>query len=191
MKVLVACEFSGAIRDLMIDKGHDAYSCDLWRGGGKHKERHIVGDVEPLLRQEWDLVIAHPPCTYLCNSGVRWLSERRERILDMVEGCRFFLACLNANSPKVCVENPIPHKYAMERIKIPYSQVIQPWQFGHNETKATCLWLRGLPLLTSTKVMKGRRDRIHKIGGFCRMRSSKLRSITYLGIAQAITDQWG
>lgn len=189
MKVLVACEFSGTVRDAFIERGHDAYSCDKIKGYGKYPDKHYKQDVEPLLRQEWDLVIAHPPCTYLCNSGVRWFKTYGiSRMMSLVEGVRFFKACLEANSPKVCVENPIPHSYAMNRIGIPYTQIIQPWQFGHGHTKATCLWLRGLPPLEPTNIVEGRYPKVHLMSG---KRLGLRRSMTYPGIARAMAEQWG
>lgn len=186
MNVLVACECSGIVRDAFIAAGHNAMSCDL-----QETERpgpHIVGDVLPLLRERWDLVIAHPPCTRLCNSGVAWL-EKRNLWNDMRQGAKFFMDCLNANAPRVCVENPIPHGYAMAIIREPYSQVIQPWMFGHGETKATCLWLRGLPTLRPTRIVDGKEQRLHRLPPG--PERAKERSRTYPGIAAAMAEQWG
>lgn len=134
-------------------------------------------------------MIAHPPCTYLCNSGVRWLHTQPGRWWKMIQAAMFFRKCLEANVPHVCVENSIPHKYAMAIIDRHYSQIIQPWQFGHGETKATCLWLRGLPVLQPTNVVSGREGRIHKLSPG--PNRSKLRSITFDGVALAMVDQWG
>jgi len=190
MRVLVACECSGTVRDAFLDAGHDAYSCDLLPSDSdRGARRHIIGDVSPLLSAEWDLVVAHPPCTYLCNSGVRWLFSTIGRTELMAQGAEFFRKCLNANAKMVCVENPIPHKYAVEIIREQYSQIVQPWQFGHGETKATCLWLRGLPLLQPTNVVPGRVGRIHRLPPG--PNRSKLRAITYSGIARAMAQQWG
>jgi hypothetical protein len=158
MRVLVACERSNTVRDAFLERGHDAYSCDIEiaKFPNPNYKRHIRGDVRPLLKEPWDLVIAHPPCTYLCNSGVRWLKTELGRINLMELACIFFLDCLSANAPRVCVENPIQHGYAKELIGIAPTQIIQPWQFGHGETKATCLWLKGLPNLKPTNIVSGR-----------------------------------
>lgn len=131
-------------------------------------------------------MVAHPPCTYLCNSGLRWLYSKPGRKAKMEEAAEFFNGLYNAPIPKICIENPIPHKHAA---LYPYTQIIQPWQFGHGETKATCLWLRGLPKLKPTRVVRGRKQRIHIMSpGKDR---SKERSRTYSGIAKAIAKQWG
>ena len=186
MKVLIACEFSAVVRDEFIKRGHDACSCDLQpsdRGGA-----HVQGDVRPLLKHRWDLVIAHPECTYITNSGVRWLDESVERWKQLWAACEFFRDCLNANADKVAVENPIPHRYAARWIGTKYTQLIQPWQFGHGETKATCLWLKNLPPLKPTNVVSGRAHRIHEMPpGPNRKRE---RSKTFQGIAEAMADQW-
>lgn len=177
------------MRDAFLVRGHDAYSCDIQRADHPNPNfrRHIRGDVRPLLKEPWDLVIAHPPCTYLCNSGVRWLSEREGRWQQMMDGAIFFLECMAANAPKVAVENPIMHKYSKGLIKFEPTQIIQPWWFGHPESKATCLWLRGLPLLTPTDINPNRNNTIHLLGGG----HSKERSATFLGIARAMAEQWG
>jgi len=186
MNVLVACEFSGVVRDAFIRKGHNAISCDLIETVSPGP--HVIGDVQYMLRMKWDMIIAHPPCTYLCNSGVRWLDTIKGRKFDMKIAAYFFEKLLHADCHKICVENPIPHKYALEIIGRKYDQIIQPWQFGHGETKATCLWLKGLPKLEPTNIVDGREARIHK------MPPSKdrglLRSITYQGIADAMAEQW-
>ena len=183
MRVLVACEYSGIVRDAFLKAGHDAISCDLLPT--ESPGPHIQGDVTELLQEPWELVIAHPPCTYLANSGVRWLHERPGRWEKMREGAEFFRKCLSANSPRVCVENPIIHKHA----RLPhYTQRIQPWQFGHGEMKAVCLWLKGLPPLFDTRVVTGRIQRT-----FLEPPSkdrSKLRSRFFEGIAAAMADQW-
>ncbi len=194
MRVLVACEFSGIVRNAFLLRGHDAISCDLEPGWRKPYDRHVVGDVRPLLRQRWDLVIAHPPCTYLCHSGIRWLNDggRRKKRL---KGCEFFLECLDANSPKVCVENPVMLGGCLDLIGERPTQTVQPYEFGHCETKRTCLWLRGLPKLNPTTNLKGKTADLPKSvsqrmwwGG---SRSSRTRSITYYGIARAMAEQWG
>ncbi len=188
MNVLVACEFSGIVRDAFIGAGHNAVSVDLLPTDSDSGP-HLSGDVKPLLGAGWDLVVAHPPCTYLCNSGVRWLHTRPERWELMRQAAQFFLDCLGANAPRVCVENPIPHRYAMEIIGRKYSQIIQPWMFGHGQSKATCLWLKGLPNLEPTEIVSGREGRVWRMAPS--PNRSSLRSITYSGIALAMADQWG
>lgn len=194
MRVLVACEFSGAVRDAFIRRGHDAWSCDLLEGLGDYKHSHIQGDVLKVLANrrrygKWDLMIAHPPCTFLCNSGVRWLHERPERWQQMDDGAEFFKILLEAKVPRIAVENPVMHKYAKARIGMEFTQSIQPWQFGHGETKRTCLWLKNLPPLRPTNIVSGRLPVVH----FTSPGPDRglLRSITYQGIADAMADQWG
>ncbi len=195
MRVLIACEFSGIVRDAFQARGHDAWSCDLLPT--EKYGAHWQGDVRELLIPKWDLMIAHPPCTYLCNSGVRWLYFKRggivykdiERWDKMQEAAEFFRVLSEAPIEKICVENPIPHKYALDIIGRKYDQIIQPWQFGHGETKATCLWLKNLSKLEPTKIVEGREARIHKMPPSGNR--SKLRSITYQGIADAMAAQWG
>lgn len=150
---------------------------------------HIQGDVEQVLDQEWDIAVLHPPCTRLANSGVRWLAERN--LWDeLQEGARLFNVCLKARARiGTCVENPIQHKHARALIDRPHTQIIQPWQFGHGETKATCLWLRGLPMLKPMNVVDGREARIHRLPATADR--WKLRSATYQGIADAMAWQWG
>lgn len=196
MRILVACEFSGRVRNAFLDKGHDAYSCDLVPSSLLPFDRHIIGDVLPLLRERWDIVIAHPPCTYLCASGVRWLKTQEGRLGKMWRAREFFIACLNANADKVCVENPIMHRRASYKIPPP-SQRIQPWQFGHNEQKLTCLWLKGLPKLKPSIVYKPQHvKRTHSSeSDYMKAWGSKyriyLRSITPQAVANAMADQWG
>lgn len=187
MKVLVACEYSGVVRDAFAARGHDAWSCDILPS--EKPGNHMQGDVTSLLDLGWDLIIAHPPCTYLCNSGVRWLHESPERWGAMRAGADFFRLFLAAKCKRVCVENPIMHKYARERVGGAHSQVIQPWQFGHGETKATCLWLKGLPLLTPTNIVSGREGKCHKTPPSADR--GKIRSRTYEGIGAAMAAQWG
>ena len=142
----------------------------------------------PLLKQQWDLGIFHPPCTYLCNSGVRWLHTREGRWNDMRQGAEFFKQILEANIPRICIENPIMHKHAKDIIGSNHTQIIQPWQFGHGETKATCLWLKNLPKLEPTNIVEGREGRIHKMTPG--PKRSKERSKTFVGIAVAMAEQW-
>ena len=185
-RVLVACEFSGIVRDAFIRRGHDAISCDLLPS--ESPGPHIMGDVRPLLKERWDLVIAHPPCTRLCNSGVRWLHER-SLWLEMESGADFFRECLFSNAEKVCVENPVMHRYARERVGCGPDFTVQPWQFGHGEVKRTCFWIRGLPALRHTDIVAGREARVHRASpGPDRWR---VRSGTYPGIAEALADQYG
>ena len=196
MRVLVACEYSGRVRDAFLARGHDAMSCDLLptEAAGPHYQ----GDVFDVLDQSWDLLIAHPPCTYLTNSGVVWLHKDPERWAKLDDAARFFKALLNAPIPRVAVENPIMHKYGKERIGgVKQSQVIQPYMFGHLEQKATCLWLRGLPLLQPTQdvkaemmqLPKNQRERLHYLPPS--PDRWKERSRTYSGIAAAMAEQWG
>src|SRR6056297_904353 len=142
MKVLIACEYSGRVRDAFIALGHDAVSCDLLPS--ESPGPHIQGDVRELLREPWDLVIAHPPCTYLANSGVRWRVERGEWE-QIAEAAEFFRACLGANAPCVAVENPVMHRYGREAVGRGPNFTVQPWQFGDPLRKRTCFWVRGLP----------------------------------------------
>lgn len=206
MRVLVACEYSGTVRDAFIRAGHDAVSCDFLPSDipGPHYQGNVFDLIHPSLYRrelsdgrmlvcpEWDLMIAHPPCTYLCNSGVRWLWDKdknlnKERWFNMRDGALFFRELLNCNIPKIAIENPIMHKYAKEYIR-QQDQIIQPWQFGHGETKATCLWLKGLPLLKPTNIVEGREARIHKLPPS--KDRWKIRSTTYKGIADAMAEQW-
>lgn len=196
MKVLVACEYSGRVRDAFIKNGHDAMSCDLLPTDADGP--HYQGDVFDLDLTEFDLMIAHPPCTYLTNSGVSWLHKDPSRWDKLDDGAAFFKALLDAPVPRICIENPIMHKYAKERIGgAKQSQIVQPWMFGHMEQKATCLWLKGLPLLEPTKNVKSemmdlpdnQRQRLHYLPPSADR--WKLRSTTYQGIADAMAEQWG
>ena len=183
MKVLIACEYSGAVRDAFIALGHDAMSCDLLPTDVPGP--HYQGDVRDVIGRGWDLMIAHPPCTHLAVSGARHFAAKRADGRQQ-EGIDFFMMLADADIPRYAIENPI---CIMSSIWRKPDQVIQPWQFGHGETKATCLWLKGLPKLTPTNIVEGRADRIHK------MPPSpdrwKLRSATYAGIAAAMAEQWG
>lgn len=195
MRVLVACEYSGVVRDAFLSRGHDAMSCDLLPTDSPGP--HYEGDVCDVLGDGWDLLIAHPPCTYLTNSGVRWLYEQPDRWKHMIDGAVFFRLLLDAPVPRVAVENPVMHRYARKIVGSRASQVVQPWQFGHPERKATGLWLRGLRPLTPTSDLRMEMgqlprtvtDRVHYAApGPDRW---KLRSITYTGIASAMAAQWG
>ncbi len=187
MRVLIACEYSGTVRDAFKAQGHDAWSCDLLPT--ESPGQHVRGDILGMLEEEWDLMIAHPPCTCLANSGVSWLYRKEGRWDEMYAGAEFFKALLEADVPKICVENPIMHKHAVKIIGRRQDQVIQPWMFGHGDTKATCLWLKGLPKLEPTDIVDGREQRLHRLPPS--KDRSKLRSLTYLGIAQAMATQWG
>lgn len=192
MRVLIACEFSGIVRDAFIARGHDAWSCDLLPT--ERPGPHLQCDVFDVLDRDWDLMIFHWPCTRLANSGVRWLYGGKGKIRDerrwawMEDDAGKFRQLLDAPIPRVAGENPIPHRYAAE-IMGRYTQVVQPWQFGHPETKATCLWLRGLPKLRPTQIVSGRTPRVHyESPGEDRW---KRRSRTLTGIANAMVAQWG
>ena len=190
MRVLVACEFSGVVRRAFAARGHDAWSCDLLPSEDR-SNKHIIGDARDILNDGWDLLaVFHPPCTRLCNSGVRWLAERN-LWSELDEAAALFSAFLNAPIARVAVENPIMHRHAKERIAgyTAPAQTIQPWQFGHGETKATCLWLRGLPNLVPTNVVDGREQRVFRLPPSADR--WKERSRTYPGIADAMASQWG
>lgn len=190
MKVLVACEFSGTVRDAFIRAGHDAMSCDLLPT--ESPGPHYQGNIIDLLRESrrWDLMVAHPPCTYLANSGVRWLHTEAGRKAKMIGAAEFFRRLLEHRYiRRIAVENPIMHKYAVEIIGRRQDQLIQPWQFGHGETKAICLWLKNLPKLEPTNIVEGREPRVHHASpGPDRW---KERSRFYTGIAEAMAEQWG
>lgn len=183
MKILVACEFSGVVRESFRRLGHDAYSCDL-RPADDNSIFHYQKDALEVMKLcEWDLMIAHPPCTHLAVSGARWFKGKEKQ---QKEAIRFFLAFATSTIPKIAIENPISIISSYYRKP---DQIIQPWQFGHGETKATCLWLKGLPLLKATNIVDGREGRIHKMPPS--KDRGKLRSITYQGIADAMANQWG
>lgn len=220
MKVLVACEESQRVCTAFRELGHDAYSCDIQECSGGHPEWHIHGDVLPLINGncefvtmdgtahkidgKWDLLIAHPPCTYLSNAGACRLYPKkgqidRQRFQRGLNAKEFFMHFYNADCEKICVENPIPSKiFGLP----PYSQTIQPFEFGHPYSKKTCLWLKNLPKLEPTNILdeykpyiscgtsqnKGNKDK----SGFSRAGgSSKIRSKTFPGIARAMAEQWG
>lgn len=187
MKVLIACEYSGRVRDAFLKLGHEAVSCDLLPTDMPGP--HYQGNVLDIINDGWDLMVAHPPCTYLCNSGVSWLYKDESRWDKMREGALFFKKLLESTIPKIAIENPIMHKYAKEIIGMDKSQVVQPWMFGHGETKATCFWLKNLPPLKPTNIVSGREQRLHRLPPS--KDRWKLRSTTYQGIADAIAAQWG
>ena len=183
MKVLVACEYSGTVRDAFLRLGHEAMSCDLLPTDSPGP--HHQGDVRDVLGDGWDLMICHPPCTHLAVSGARHFpAKRASGVQD--EALDFVRLLLSADVPRIALENPI--SIISSAIRKP-DQIIQPWQFGHGETKATCLWLKGLPKLTPTNIVNGREARVHRMPpGPDRW---KERSRTFLGIAEAMADQWG
>lgn len=184
MRVLVACEYSATVRDAFRKRGHDAWSCDLLPTEGDPRF-HYQGDVFKFLAGslQFDLLIAHPPCTHLAVSGARWF---KDKLVEQAEALEFVQRLLDAPVEKIALENPI--SIISSRIRKP-TQIIQPWQFGHGETKATCLWLKNLPPLVPTKIVDGREARVHKMApGPDRW---KERSRTYQGIADAMAEQWG
>ncbi len=181
MKVLIACEFSGIVRDAFIAKGHDAISCDLLPT--EKPGPHYQGDVFDIINDGFDLMIAHPPCTHLAVSGARWFKDKR---MEQLLALQFVQQLMDANIERICIENPI--SIISTKIRNP-DQIIQPWMFGHGETKATCLWLKNLPLLIPTNIVSGREGRVWK------MTPSpdrwKERSRTLPGIAHGMANQWG
>lgn len=193
--ILIACEESGKVRDAFIELGYDAVSCDILPTSSPGP--HIQGDVRPLLKKRWRLIIAHPPCTYLTNSGVRWLYTRPERWQQLEEGAAFFKLFLDAKCKMIAVENPIMHKHAIELVGRRHDQLIQPYHFGHTERKATCLWLKGLPPLVHTNDVREEMKKLPKSEAqrlFMLSPSpdrARLRSQTYSGIAKAMAEQWG
>lgn len=182
MKVLIACEFSGIVRDAFRNKGHDAWSCDL-DICEKGQNYHLQNDVLRILGAGWDLMIAHPPCTHLAVSGARWFQQKQKERWDAI---KFFMALVESPIEKWCIENP---GSIMSTVYRKPDQYIQPWQFGHGEVKKTCLWLKNLPPLNPTKIVEGREQRIWKMPPS--KNRGKLRSITYQGIADAMAEQWG
>lgn len=185
LDVLVACEFTGAIRDEFIALGHNAVSCDLLPS--ETPGPHIMCDVRPLLRLRWDIVIAHPPCTYLCSSGSIWSDEERDE--KSRQAAEFFILCLNANAKHVAVENPVMGTYGLSVVGKP-SFTVQPWMFGDNFKKRTCFWARNLPRLVPTSDLDGRtaRPAVHMAGSTARRAQD--RSRTYPGMARAVARQW-
>jgi hypothetical protein len=198
MKMLVAFERSGVVREAFRARGHDAWSCDLVEAEDGSFFHYIMNAYEvSWWPQHWDLVIAHPPCQYLANSGVRWLKDNPRRKYLMEEAAGWFWNLLQLPT-KYCIENPVPHKYAVEIMGRKYDQTIQPYQFGHPESKRTCLWLKGLPRLRATKILErppcGYWDNQtpsgqNKLGPSDER--SQMRARTYTGIAKAMAEQWG
>jgi hypothetical protein len=181
MRVLIACEYSGTVRDAFLRAGHDALSCDLLPTDVPGP--HYRGDVRDILADGWDLMIAHPPCTHLAVSGARWFKDKQ---VEQAEALDFVRLLLAAPIPRIALENPV--SIISSRIRKP-DQIIQPWQYGHGETKATCLWLKGLPPLVPTDIVEGREPRIHRLPPS--PDRWKIRSATFSGIAAAMAAQWG
>ena len=183
MKVLIACEFSGIVRDAFIKRGHDAISCDILPTDSPGP--HYQGDVMDIINDGFDLMIAHPPCTHIAVSGAAWF---KQKIADgrQQQGIEFFMSLINAPIPKICVENPVGIMSTM--YKKP-TQYIHPWEYGHGETKKTCLWLKNLPKLIPTNIVSGRENRVWKLGPS--KDRWKLRSETYQGWADAMASAWG
>lgn len=181
-RLLVACEYSGLVREAFRARGIDAISCDLLPT--EIPGPHIQGDIREILRQDWECIIAFPPCTDLCVSGARWFAEKRADGRQQA-AIDFFMMFADHPCQKVCIENPVGIMSTHYRKP---NQIIQPWQFGHGETKATCLWLRGLPKLQPTNIVSGRENRVHKMPP--RPDRAKERSRTYTGIAAAMAEQW-
>ena len=181
MRVLIACEFSGIVRDAFIARGHDAMSCDLLPT--ERPGPHYQGDVRDIIGDGWDMMIAHPPCTHLAVSGARWFKDKQKEQQAALEFVRFLL---DAPISRIALENPV--SIISTKIRKP-DQIIQPWQFGHGETKKTCLWLKNLPLLRPTKIVSGRENRIWKMPPS--PTRGYERSRTFQGIADAMAEQWG
>ena len=180
MKVLIGCEFSGIVRDEFLKLGHDAISCDLLPS--EKPGPHYQGDIRDILYDSWDLMIVHPPCTHLAISGARWF---KNKIQEQKEALKFIQLLLDAPIDKICLENPV--SIISSHIRKP-DQIIQPWQFGHGLTKKTCLWLKNLPLLQATNIVSGRANTIHNMPETADR--WKKRSRTFIGIAQAMAQQW-
>lgn len=195
MKVLVACEFSGAVRDAFARCGHEAWSCDFLPS--ETSGNHYQGDVRDLLSDHWDLMVGHPECTYLANSGSKHLYNGMKKIgginpvrwACMEEAASFFLFLMNAPIERIALENPVMHGHAKALIGVQQTMTFQPWQFGHGEVKRTCLWLKNLPKLIPTEIVSGRVARVH--GEPPSPNRKKNRSRTYLGVAEAMATQWG
>ena len=184
MKILVACEESQAVTIELRRIGHEAYSCDIIPCSGGHPEWHIQQDVIPLLTQKWDMILAFPPCTHLAVSGAKWFAAKRAdgRQQNAID---FFMQFANSDCPRIAIENPVG---IMSTVWRKPDQIIQPWQFGHGETKKTCLWLKGLPPLIPTEIVEGREQRIWKMPPS--EDRAKNRAKTFPGVAKAMAEQW-
>ncbi len=196
LKVLLGCEESDTVRQAFEKLGYDAWSCDIIPSRNPNNKNHIQDDILKHLDDGWDLAIFFTPCTFLCNSGVRWLETIPGRKVSMIHDARLFKKCLESKIPFSANENPIPHKYALNIIGRKYDQIIQPWQFGHTEKKSTCLWLKNLPKLIETdnvkiqmqKLPKNKQQRIHYMAPS--ENRQRDRSTTFSGIADAMAKQW-
>jgi site-specific DNA-cytosine methylase len=193
MKILIACEESQTVCKAFRKKGHEAYSCDIEPCSGGHPEWHIQGDVVPVIWNEWDMIIAFPPCTHLAVSGARYFKEKQADGRQQ-QGIDFFMHIANAHCDKIAIENPVGIMSTKWRKP---DQIIQPWMFGHPESKATCLWLKGLPKLKGTNILEKPKKGYwenqtpsgqNKLGPS--KNRAKIRSTTYPGVAQAMADQW-
>ena len=191
MRILVACEESQAVTIELRKLGHEAYSCDIEPCSGGHPEWHLQQDVVPLLQKDWDMIIAFPPCTYLTVAGNRWFDiekygeKAKNRLENRRKAMDFFMLFVGSDCPKIAIENPVGIMSTHWRKP---DQIIQPWQYGHGETKATCLWLKGLPQLEPTNIVEGREHRIWRMPpGKDR---AKMRAKTFPGIARAMAEQW-
>lgn len=182
MRILVACEFSGIVRDAFLARGHDAWSCDLLPSESKRR-KHLEIDARNILADGWDLLVAHPPCTHLAVSGARWFKDKQH---EQSAALDFVRVLMNAPIARIALENPI--SVISSRIRKP-DQIVQPWQFGHGETKATCLWFKNLPPLQPTNIVSGRVARVHRESPS--PERWKNRSRTFQGIADAMAEQWG
>lgn len=184
MKILVACEESQAVTIELRRLGHEAYSCDIIPCSGGRPEWHLQQDVIPLLTQKWDMILAFPPCTHLAVSGARWFAAKRAdgRQQNAID---FFMRFANSDCPRIAIENPVG---IMSTVWKKPDQIIQPWQFGHGETKKTCLWLKGLPPLIPTEIVEGREQRIWKMPPS--EDRAKNRAKTFPGVAKAMAEQW-
>ena len=199
MRILVACEYSGTVRDAFLKRGHYAMSCDLLPCESQASGDHYQGNVLDILDHDWDLMIAHPPCTYLCSSGLHWNNKRPGRAALTLEPLNFVRLLLAPPVPRIALENPIGCISTKIR---PYDQTVQPYQYGHDASKTTCLWLKNLPPLRPTgfiepRIVNGKRRWANQCdnGGQDKLPPSadrwKIRSLTYQGIADAMADQWG
>ena len=194
-RILIACEESQIVCKAFREKGFEAFSCDILECSGGHPEWHIKGDILKQLDKGWDLMIAHPPCTYLSRGGCRWLFPKgklnKERYKEGLKAKRFFIKLLNSNIPKIVIENPVPHKvFDMPK----ETQKIQPYEFGHPHQKATLLWIKGLPILKPTKIVKPEYyicSKGWRHSKFCANWDGKKKSKTFIGIAIAMAEQWG
>ena len=184
MKILVACEESQAVTIEMRRLGHEAYSCDIEPCSGGHPEWHLQVDALELLKMKWDMILAFPPCTHLAVSGARYFEQKRKDGRQQA-AIDFFMRFANADCPKIAIENPVG---IMSSVWRKPDQIIQPWQFGHGETKKTCLWLKGIPLLVPTNIVDGREQRIWKMPPS--EDRAKNRAKTFPGIARAMAEHW-